>query len=144
MSQQTNSCESDVTEQLKRLCIIIGANWMENGRASGFTLPEDGVLDILYRHDDDKIEVTSMTGAACYFSRWEAPGDEVEISQTTDDGNLLTKLTAGREDCEQSFFWWGPPARYRGGAIRLQDPDADREEHILDEVEQKDVDNLSK
>ena len=132
----------DPIDALKRLCVAAGGEWLQNERAAGLTIRPDGQsIEVQYLFEEETVQVGVNIGTGPMFIMdWEAPADECHISQHPDDGNLLTVLSVDGlgDKSNQRLFWWGPPARYRGGGVKLE-TDTDEDQHLLPEIDPDDV-----
>jgi hypothetical protein len=87
------------------------------------------IVDLTRRDEDDPYTLAIRNDGVGGLSV-SGPLSEWRISQRVDDHQLYTELSlslSGGDSpaCEGSIGFWGPPARYCGGPIRLQDIPAD-------------------
>ncbi|EMA23954.1 hypothetical protein [Haloarcula marismortui] len=122
---------------LKALAVCFNGQWIENGDTVGLTVSRDGfATDVELDAVDQVLSVSHQSG---HTIQWKAPLKACRLTQRTDDSQLLTKLaaTCGERDSEpnvRSLAVWGPRARFRGGTLKMTEPEVDAEQKVLSRI----------
>jgi len=135
MEDYTDKLLQQPAQWLRALSVCLGGDWIDNGERFGFTVSHDRLTtDVEFDASDDTLTVSTL---GMHRMRWSASLSTCELTQRIDDGQLFTELASfsgNGSDHSHSLAVWGPRARYRGGPIKIQEPDIGADEYILDRI----------